>query len=93
MKVTDRPLRAHTATQLEALVTRLERALFAGTSTHRDVVVLVEAEREISYREAKRMRQTVVEERRARTLSGESGWLSVTKPPPVPGARHDDAAS
>ena len=64
-------------TELEAMVTRYERALFAGTSSHRDVVKLIAAEQEILRREAKRVKQTVHEERRARTVSSSEGWLSV----------------
>jgi len=77
MKRTDRPLRGHSDTHLQAMVARLERALFAGTSSHRDVGALVEAEREIRYREQKRLRATVSEERRARSQSAEAGWLSL----------------
>lgn len=89
MKDETRPLRGHSDTQLEALVVRLERALFAGVSSHRDVVLLVEAEHELGLRERKRVRSTVDEERRARTLSGEAGWLSVPKPPSVPPAHRE----
>ncbi len=72
-------------TELEAMVTRYERALFAGTSSHRDVVKLIAAEREILRREAKRVKHTVHEERRARTVSSGEGWLSVT---PEANAKH-----
>lgn len=58
------------------MVTRLERALFAGTSTHRDLVMLIEAEREILRREADRVRKTVQEERSARSASSSEGWLA-----------------
>lgn len=71
-----RTLRRCSDTELEAMVTRYERALFAGTSTHRDVIKLIAAEREILRREAKRVRQTVREERTARTASSSDGWLS-----------------
>lgn len=86
----DRPSRPYRHTpdvELEALVARAERALFAGTSGHADMVRLIEAERELGYREAKRLRRTVVEERRARTLSGSEagGWLSLRPSgPPAP---------
>lgn len=74
-----RPYRHLSDVELEALMARTERALFAGTSGHADMVRLIEAERELGYREAKRVRRTVVEERRARTLSGgdAGGWLSL----------------
>lgn len=65
-------------TELQAMITRYERAVFAGTSSHRDVVKLIAAEREILRREAKRVKQTVREERRARTVTSSEGWLSVT---------------
>jgi archaeosine-15-forming tRNA-guanine transglycosylase len=65
-------------TELQAMITRYERAVFAGTSSHRDVVKLIAAEREILRREAKRVKQTVHEERRARTASSSEGWLSIT---------------
>jgi len=63
------------------MVTAFERALFAGTSSHQDVLALIEAEREIMRREAKRARRTVHEERRARTRSGveAGGWLAVER--------------
>ncbi len=64
-------------TELQALVTRYERALFAGTSSHRDIVKLIAAEREILRREKKRVRQTVHEERAARTASSSEVWLAV----------------
>lgn len=64
-------------TELQALVTRYERAVFAGISSHRDVVKLIAAEREILRREAKRVRQTVHEERSARTASSGETWLAV----------------
>lgn len=75
----ERSLRGLSDTELQAMVTAFERALFAGTSSHRDVVALIEAEHEIMRREAKRARRTVHEERRARTLSGAEagGWLAV----------------
>jgi len=64
-------------TELQALITRYERAVFAGTSSHRDVVKLIAAEREILRREKKRVRQTVHEERQARTASSSEVWLAV----------------
>ncbi len=78
-----RSIKRFSDTELQAMVTRYERALFAGTSTHRDVVKLIAAERELLRREAKRMRQTVREERSARTASSSEGWLAVS--PAAPG--------
>ncbi len=82
MKPLDRPFKRNSDTELDTLVRRCERTLQAGTSSHADMVSLVEAEREIMYREAKKLRQTMHEERQARTLSsGASGtggnWLAV----------------
>lgn len=71
-------MKRFSVTELEAMVTRYERSLFAGTSSHRDLVKLIAAEREILRRESKRVKQTVHEERRARTASSSEGWLSVT---------------
>lgn len=73
-----RSIRRYSDTELEAMVTRYERALFAGTSTHRDLVKLIAAEREILRREAKRVRRTVHAERSARTASADA-WLTVAQ--------------
>lgn len=79
MKDLDRTFKRCSDTELEAFVTRYERVLQAGISTHADLVALVEVEREIMYREAKTLRRTVHEERQARTVSNATseGWLSV----------------
>lgn len=77
MKDGSRTMKRFSDTELQAMVTRYERAVFAGTSSHRDVVKLIAAEREILRREAKRVRQTVHAERRARTASSSEGWLAV----------------
>ena len=79
MKDHDRPFKRCSDTELEAFVTRVERVLQAGTSTHADLVELVDAEGEIMYREAKALRRTVHEERHARTVSNATseGWLSI----------------
>lgn len=37
--------------ELQEQVMRLERTIFAGTSSHRDVVVLIDCERELRRRE------------------------------------------
>lgn len=78
-----RSIKRFSDTELQAMVTRYERALFAGTSTHRDVVKLIAAERELLRREAKRTRQTVREERSARTASSSEGWLAVKPAAPA----------
>ena len=55
-------------TELEGIVRRCEAALFAGTSSHRDVVLLVDAEREI-VRRAQRHFEASVRESRASMAS------------------------
>ena len=61
-------------TELEGIVQRCEAALFAGTSSHRDVVLLVEAEREILRRAQRHFEASVRESRTSRSsLSGASG--------------------
>jgi len=70
-------MKSFSDTELRAMVSRYERAVFAGISTHRDVVRLIAAEREILRREAKRVRKTMHEERAARTASSSEGWLAV----------------
>ena len=77
MKDASRSIKRFSDTELEALVTRYERAVFAGTSSHRDVVKLIAAEREILRREKSRVRKTVHEERDARTVSSDEVWLAV----------------
>lgn len=79
MKDRDRPFKRCSDTELEAFVTGYERVLQAGTSSHADLVALVEAEREIMYRGAKALRRTVHEERQARTVSSATseGWLTI----------------
>ncbi|MEJ2667746.1 MAG: hypothetical protein P8Z81_11720 [Deinococcales bacterium] len=76
-----RSIKRFSDTELQAMVTRYERAVFAGTSTHRDLVKLIAAEREILRREAKRVRKTVHAERSARTASADA-WLSVAQADP-----------
>lgn len=78
MKDGSRSMKRFSDTELQAMVTRYERAVFAGISSHRDVVKLIAAEREILRREAKRVKRTVREERRARTASSSGGWLAVS---------------
>lgn len=61
-------------TELEGIVKRCEAALFAGTSTHQDVIMLVDAEREI-LRRARRHFEASVRDSRATgaSLSSTSG--------------------
>lgn len=84
-----RPFKRCSDTELQAYVSTYERALQAGISTHADLVALVDAEREIMYREAKALRRTVHEERQARTVSNASteGWLSIATGPAASAGR------
>jgi len=70
-------IKSFSDTELRAMVSRYERAVFAGISTHKDVLKLIAAEREILRREAKRVKETVHEERNARTATSSEGWLAV----------------
>lgn len=77
MKVGSRSLKRCSDAELHALVTRFERAVFAGTSTHRDVVELVAAEQEMLRRETTRVRRTLHEEGRSLSGEGSADWLTV----------------
>lgn len=50
-------------TELEGIVRQCESAVLAGTSSHRDVVVLIDAEREIQRRQRTRDLASVTESR------------------------------
>ena len=61
-------------TELEGIVRRCEAALFAGTSSHRDVVLLVDAEREILRRAQRHFEASVRESRASKaSMSGTVG--------------------
>ena len=60
--------------ELEGIVQRCEAALFAGTSSHRDVVLLVDAEREILRRAQRHFEASVRQSRTTNaSISGTSG--------------------
>ncbi len=66
--------------KLEAIVQRCERAIFAGTSTHHDVVVLIESEQELLRRQRLQLKQTLRQEarlRESRTRSQEDDALII----------------
>ena len=70
---------ALSAGELEALVARCEGALFAGTSSHEDVVTLIDAEAELGRREKeafKRLQRTGSQLRASRTGTGDNGALT-----------------
>ena len=67
------------AGELEALVARCEGALFAGTSSHGDVVTLIDAEAELGRREReafKRFQRTEGLLKTSRTGTGDNGALT-----------------
>ena len=65
---------------LEALITRCEGSIFMGTSTHQDIVVLIDAEAEVQRREQASFRRALHTERQfkaSQTGSGDSGTLTL----------------
>ena len=61
-------------TELESIVRHCEAALFAGTSSHRDVVLLVDAEREILRRSRRHFEASVRDSRSSlASMSGTTG--------------------
>lgn len=66
--------------QLAALVQRCEAALFRGTSSHRDMLLLTEAERELLEREQAQLIQKRKREARlsaSRSRSGDEDTLVI----------------
>ncbi len=71
-------LGAFSAFELEALIARCEGAIFAGISSHQDVVTLVDAEAELQRREREAFRhsqRTEKQLRTSRTGTGDNGAL------------------
>ena len=73
-------LGALSAFELEALIARCEGAIFVGTSTHQDIVTLIDAEAEVQRRESEFFKRTLHTERRretSRTGTGDNGAFTL----------------
>lgn len=64
--------------ELEGIVHRCEAALFAGTSSHKDVVQLVDAEREIQRRQRRHLEEATKDSRASGSGATDSGGWSLT---------------
>ncbi len=76
-------LQEYSNQQLIQFIARCEQAIFAGTSTHHDVLLLIDSERELKRREQERLAKKRKLETRlsaSRTSSGTEGALVIQDP-------------